>query len=442
MNNEVNLNKVRHIDALIPDLNGVFRGKRVPVENWAKIESYGLQLPGTVFSTDICGTTKGLEDQGILIGDPDLLCKPSLSTLCNTPWFENIAQVIMSMYQLDGSPYYADPRHCLQKVLDRLTQMQLSPVIALELEFYLTEYDGATQTVALPRSPHSGERDENIQVYGMTELWDYAAFLGDVERFCGVQNVDATAASSEYSPGQFEINLNHTSDVLSACEQALLLKNIVRHAANRHGFEATFMPKPFAENAGSGCHIHVSVLDAGGNNIFSSDDKTGSPALKKAIAGLLDSMPDCMAIFAPGANSYRRFIAGHFAPIDNNWDVNNRTVAVRIPVSDSQSRRLEHRMAGADVNPFLLCASVFAGIHHGLTEDIKLPARTTESHQVDSRIPTEWQRAQHVFSNSEFCKKYFGVDFVKIFAAVKQQEFDIFNKTITPLELQWYLRRA
>jgi len=442
VNTKINLADIRHIDALMPDLNGVFRGKRLPVENWSKVEGVGLQLPGTVFSTDICGVTVNLEKEGLLIGDPDLLCIPSLSSLCETPWFDGIAQVLMSMHHLDGEPYYGDPRHRLQSVLSQLDELELRPVVALELEFYLTEYDGATCSVKLPRSPHNNERESMIQVYGMTELWDFSGFLDEVEHCCTVQQVDATAASSEYAPAQFEINLNHTSDIIAACEQALMLKNIVRNVAHKHGFEATFMPKPFADSAGSGCHVHVSVLDRSGNNIFSSEDETGSDLLKKAIAGLLDSMPDCMAIFAPGANSYRRFVAGNFAPLNNNWEVNNRTVAVRIPASDVQSRRLEHRMAGADVNPFLLCATVLAGIHHGLTQKVHLPLRATENAQVDNRIPTEWSRAQTLFADSAFCKKYLGAPFVRLFSAVKRQEFEAFNQAITPLELQWYLRRS
>jgi glutamine synthetase len=434
---------INHVDALIPDINGVLRGKRLGIDEFPRLRDYGLQLPGTVFTTDITGATVGFEDLGWLIGDPDLLCRHSPATLCPVPWDAGVAQVLLSMHTLEGEPFFADPRHVLERVLQRYRELDLRPVLAMELEFYLTEYDGGRLKPHPPKSPLTGEREWGVQVYGMTEVWDFRDFLGDIERFCQVQGVPAAAASSEYAPGQFEVNLHHTDDVILACEHVLMLKHIIRHAAVKHGMCATFMPKPYAERAGNGCHIHVSVLDSSGQNIFADPDESGSEALKHAVGGLLDSMTECTALFAPGANAYRRLVKGAFAPVQRSWDVNNRTVALRIPAGDAESRRVEHRVAGADVNPWLLTAAVLAGMLDGMTRKLQPPARVVgNAYKQDlPGIPETWKEALETFSASAFVADYLGEDFRTLFARVKEHERRLFEREITPLEYQWYLRR-
>lgn len=434
---------IDHIDALLPDINGVFRGKRLSIDELPKLRDYGLQLPGTIFTTDITGATVGFEDLGWLIGDPDLLCRPSAETLCPVPWDPGVAQVLLSMHTLEGEPFFADPRHVLAGVLRRFHEQGLRPVLAMELEFYLTEYDGGRLKPHPPKSPLTGEREWGIQVYGMTEVWDFRDFLGDIERFCQAQGVPAAAASSEYAPGQFEVNLNHTDDVMLACEHVLMLKHIIRHAAVARDMCATFMPKPYADRAGNGCHIHVSVLDGNGRNVFADESDAGSEVLGHAIGGLLETMPDCTALFAPGANSYRRLVKGAFAPVHQSWDVNNRTVALRIPVGDVESRRVEHRVAGADVNPWLLTAAVLAGMHHGMTRRLEPPARVEgNAYKQDlPAIPETWKDALDLFSASAFIEEYLGGDFQTVFGRVKEHERRLFEREVTPLEYQWYLRR-
>ncbi|GJL83189.1 MAG: glutamine synthetase [marine bacterium B5-7] len=437
------LSNFTHVDALLPDINGVLRGKRLAIEEFTKLIENGVQLPGTIFTTDITGATVDLEDIGLLIGDPDMLCLHSPATICPVPWDEGVAQVMLSMYTLDGEPFFADPRHVLQRILKRFKDDGLSPVLAMEVEFYLTDYDGKALKPELPHSPLSGEQEWSVQVYGMTELWDFSEFLGDVEHFCKVQGVPASAASSEYAPGQFEINLDHTDDVISACEHVLMLKNIIRQAANLHGMCATFMAKPFEERAGNGCHVHVSVLDNHGNNIFSDDDPTGSDSLKHAIAGLINTMADCTAIFAPGANSYRRLVRGAYAPVHLSWDDNNRTVALRIPASDPVARRVEHRVAGADVNPWLFVSAVLGGIHQGLTLKSEPPKKIEGNAYKQSLpgIPDNWKEALERFSESAFIDDYFGREFATVYARIKNHEREIFERAITTLEYQWYMRR-
>ncbi|MFT5114712.1 MAG: glutamine synthetase [Parasphingorhabdus sp.] len=437
------LSDLRFIDTFIPDINGVLRGKRLPAFDLQKLQSSGLQLPNSVFSTEVTGITVGLSELGLEEGDPDYPCRLVPGTLCRSPWEEGVGQAMFTMLDSSGAEFFADPQTVLSNVLRQYSKQGLRPVLALELEFYLTEIDNETSQPELPHSPVSGARETNVQVYGLTEVWDFKAFLNDVANYCEIQGIDASAASSEYAPGQFEINLNHTDNVMLACAHAIMLKNVVRQTATKHGFCATFMPKPFPDRTGNGCHIHVSVLDQQGDNIFQDEDETGSHSLHQSVAGLLDSMVDCTAIFAPGANSYRRFVKGGYAPTQLSWGVNNRTVAVRIPMSSPAARRIEHRVAGADVNPWLLCACVLGGMLDGINKQMQPPARNLgDAYSQDlPRLPDNWNDALDSFSCSEFAAQILGEGFVALYHGVKQFEHQQFQRIITPAEYQWYLRR-
>ena len=200
----------------------------------------------------------------------------------------------------------------------------------------------------------------------MQELDEYSAVLGAIAAAAREQELPVGTVLAEYGPGQFEVNLHHVDDALLACDHAIRLKRLVKGVALQHGMEATFMPKPYRDHAGSGAHLHVSLLDAQGRNIFAADDPAGSEQLRHAIGGLAATMNDAMAICAPTANSYRRFQPEAYVPLNPSWSVNNRGVAFRVPHGPPASRRVEHRIAGADANPYLLAAIVLAGMHLGL----------------------------------------------------------------------------
>jgi glutamine synthetase len=209
--------------------------------------------------------------------------------------------------------------------------------------------------------------------------------------------------------------------------------------------EATFMAKPFAERAGSGLHLHVSVNDAQGRNIFASEDPTGSPALRHAVGGMKALLADSMAIFAPNANSYRRFRANSYAPVAPTWGVNNRTVSLRVPAGSAQSRHIEHRVAGADANPYLALAALLAGVHHGLTGKIDPgPPVVGDGYAAAAksnlRLPAHWFAAVDAFEASEPLRDYLGDRFVSMFSKVKRIEQDRFFEVVSPLDYDWYLK--
>ena len=434
---------VGNIDLLVADSNGIIRGKRIRREVLEKVYEKGICLPGSIFGCDICGDTVEATGLGFDRGDSDDICLPVPGTLTLTGWHSGAdAQVIMSMFEVDGTPFFADPRQVLAGVLARLQADGLNPVIAVELEFYLLDRDdGADGEPRPPTSPVTGERETSTQVYGMAELDSYSAFLDEVDRLCTIQNVPADTAVAEYAPGQYEINLHHVADAMAACDQAILLKRIIKRAAERFGMDATFMAKPYADRSGSGTHIHVSILDGDGRNVFQDPDPAGSASLSYAIAGLLDAMPESLAILAPNANSYRRFQPGNFVPVTPCWGVNNRTTALRIPAGEPASRRIEHRVAGADANPYLVVASVLAGMHHGMANEIEPPPPSEgDVAAEEGTLPGSWLHAIEALERGTILPGYLGEDFLRVFAACRRHERLSYEANVSPLEIEWYLR--
>jgi len=235
-------------------------------------------------------------------------------------------------------------------------------------------------------------------------------------------------------------------DARLACDQAIRFKRIVKGVAHRNGVEATFMAKPYAGAPGSGMHLHVSVLDREGRNVFASDDVLGNDTLKQAAAGLLESMADAMAIFAPNANSYRRLRPELYVPMNATWGYNNRGVAVRVPVSGPADRRLEHRVAGADANPYLVAAAVLAGMIYGIDRKLAPPAPLVGNAYTQRltapRLPGDWPTALTRFGASAVLGEYFGERFVTLYERTRRGEMNDFNAQLSALDYAWYLEQV
>ena len=431
-------------DLILTDANGIVRGKRVRKDVLPKVFAEGICLPGSVFACDISGDTVEASGLGFERGDADDLAFPVAATLAPTGWERGAdAQVIMTLFDPGGEPFFADPRLVLTRVLGRFGELGLQPVVALELEFYLVDRapDG-TGGPQPPRSPVSGRRESATQVYGIAELDDYSAFLAEVDRLATIQGVPADTAIAEYAPGQYEINLQHVDDALAAADHAVLLKRIIRRAAECCDLDATFMAKPYADQAGSGTHVHISLLDAEGRNVFAAEDPAGSPRLGHAAAGLLATMPGALALLAPNVNSMRRFQPDAFVPLMPCWGVNNRTAAVRVPAGDAASRRIEHRVAGADANPYLVTAAVLAGMHYGLSQELQPPAPATGNAAVADGplLPGSWLHAIEELEGSTVLGDYLHPEFLRVYLACRRHERLRFQRSITQLEYDWYLR--
>lgn len=437
---------VTAVDVLLPDLCGVFRGKRVPVDDLGKVWKDGIAFPGCTFAVDITGETIEATGMSIARGVPDQICRPVPGTLTTVPWAARpLGQLLLSMREPDGRPFGHSPRSLVELLVGELKSRGLTPVIAVELEFYLIAADrNAEAPPRPPVSPKTGLPQDRTQVYGLAELEDFEAVLDDITAACRAQGIPAGTAIAEYGPGQYEITLSHIPDALRAADDAVLFKRAVRGVAQRHGFDATFMAKPYADHASSGLHVHMSVVDGNGRNIFAAEEPTGSAQLHWAIGGLAATMPDAMALAAPGANSWRRFQAGSYAPTVVAWGVNNRTAPLRIPAGPPESRRVEYRIAGADANPYLVVAALLAGLLHGMDNRID-PGPPTEGNAYDAaapRLPRNWDAALELFGASAPLRRWLGDAFVDTYRIVKQAELEKFAAVVTPREYAWYLRTA
>ncbi|MGI9168899.1 MAG: glutamine synthetase family protein [Caulobacteraceae bacterium] len=436
-------------EVIFTNLSGVPRGKRLRRHELTAVYEQGRFLPGSILVCDITG--RDCEETGLVWedGDADRVAWPAPGTLVPAQWLgADTAQVIASLYELDGSPCDLDPRQVLRRVLDRFAADGLTPVVACELEYYLVD-SGRTAAggIELAGAGHAGERPTQHGVYGLRELEDVSPFLRELWACADAQGVPLEGAISEYAPGQLELTLKHGPDALRAADEAAMYKRIAKGVAPRHGCEATFMAKPFAHRAGSGLHLHVSVNDEDGRNIFAGENPAGAPPLRHAVGGLKATIGEAMAVFAPNANSYRRFRANSYAPVAPTWGINNRTVSLRVPAGPPASRHIEHRVAGADANPYLALAALLAGVHHGLTGAIDpgppvegdgyaVAAETTE------RLPATWFAAVGAFEASAVLRDYLGERFVAMFAQVKRLEQDRFFEVVSPLDYDWYLKNA
>ena len=403
---------IETFDAILPDLCGVTRGKRITRNDLEKIYENGFQIPAASVLLDVCGGNSDPEGRGSSDGDPDVTAYPVPDSLMAVPWFKRpMAQLLISLFEDDGSPHMFDPRHVLRRVLGRFTDMGLKPVVALEQEFYLLDQDGGLEGKPRPPIlPLTGRRASGPQVLSIGDLEGFGLFLDQVSEACKIQKIPVGTVTAEYATGQYEINLTHTDDPLSACDHAMLLPRVVKGVARVHGVDATFMAKPYPEQSGSGMHMHLSLWNEKGENVFSGGDKTGSEVLHHAVGGLLASLPDAMAFFAPNINSYRRFQPGSYVPMTRSWGANNRSVAVRIPGGVDANRRLEHKVAGADANPYLALAAVLAGVHHGISQKISPPPATTgdASIEIDEVVPKQWAQALDVLASSKVMAEYLG----------------------------------
>lgn len=433
-------------DLFIVDLNGNLRGKRLQGSSLDKVHDEGIKMPRSVLGFDFWGgdvPTNGLVFE---TGDSDGVCVPIQDEPVQVPWaVTSRHQWHAMMANPDGSPFGADPRQVLKRIVDQFHARGWYPVMATELEFYLM--DGDSEADQRPRplvmDQGHGRRLNSTDGYSLEDVDGLEAFFSEVREACKVQGVQADTIISELGPGQFEINLMHVSDPLNAGDQAIWFKRLVKGIARKHGYTSTFMAKPYAEESGNGFHVHFSLVDKDGNNLFDNGGEEGSEMLRQAIAGLLALMPESMLMFCPHMNSYRRFQGGSHAPVFACWGYENRTTAVRVPDSGPKARRLEHRVSGADANPYLVLAAVLTGALYGMDMQLVAPDAMKGDAYAESddrtRLPCRWDDAIQALDDSAVLRTYLGDEFVRVMCAVKRQEYARLNQRITDVEYESYL---
>ncbi len=422
------------------DLNGVWRGKRLPIEQLEKTLAGEMRMPISALALDIWG--RDIDDSPLVYatGDQDGLCEPTgRGVLMTTTAQRKSALIPMWMNTEDGEPSPVDPRRILADAVDRAAKMGYRPVTAMEMEFYLVD-----STHGMPNAPVSPitKRPLNADsILSIDELEEFQPFFDEVYENADAQNVAVDTTISEAGLGQFEININHCDDPLKSADDAALFKRLIKTIAHAHKFSASFMAKPLEDAAGSGMHVHFSLLNEDGENVFANGTDEGTDILRYAVGGLLGSMIDGGLIWAPHLNSYRRLQTSSHAPTGVSWGYENRTAAIRIPGGDPKAKRIEHRIAGADANPYLVLAAIIHGAMDGIEGKIEPPNPIDgDAYALDlERLPRHWIDGIRVFENSDFIKKNFSETFHEVYGIMKRQEYDELTSTISKLEIEAYM---
>ena len=437
--------ELEKIEFIYVDFNGIPRGKNASPKTLIKASEGGLKMPISSYVLDVWGDNP--KGTGLVMsGDGDAICRIVESSLAITPWSSrNTAQCIVSMEDGNGDAIYADPRNVLNSILSRFKNLGLRPVIAPEMEFYLIDKqlqkNGHPQ---MPLIPGTNRRYEEVQLLNLSEMDDFEEFFELVEKSAISLGIPAETAIKECAPGQFEINLLHHNDALLMADQAFLMKRLIKNCARKFNLNATFMAKPFSEEAGNGMHAHLSIIDKDGKNIFKvNKNKQPQGVFASAIAGLLKNAPDFLSFYAPHSNSYRRLVhnADH-APTTLSWGNENRTALVRLPEASNNATRLEFRLPSADSNPYLVFASILASVLNGIENEFNLEKETIgNAHaQHEPELGITWREAVHKTSVSSVVREFFGDRFQQSYQCVKESEIKRFESTITDFEYNSYLR--
>lgn len=426
--------EITSLRAAVCDLNGILRGKRVPVAQAPKVIDGQTRMPYSITCLDIWGEDVKGNPLVFQQGDVDGRCEPTGRGFLPVNWLGSPTALLpLWMLTEEGEPYLGDPRRALAAVCARYAALGLQPVVATELEFYLVDTSGEVPTP--PRSPVTHKFLDGDGALSIDDLDHFEAFFTDVYAACDAHGVPVDSAISENGGGQFEINLLHVPDPLKAADDALYFKRFVKGIARKYGLAASFMAKPFLDRAGNGFHVHFSLLDREGRNVFDDGGEAGSAALGHAVAGLLGLMRASSLVFAPHRNSYRRLTPNAHVASTVSWGYETRAAAVRIPGGSHKARRVEHRVAGADANPYLVLAVVLGAVLEGIEKGLAPPAPG----QTAEELPIDWKEAIDAFETSQGMGRIFAPILRENFLGMKKQELQVFSQQIGPFEHETYL---
>ncbi len=433
--------QVDDVEVMVADFAGIPRGKAMPRLKFVEsVKTRGLRLPDTLFGMSVDGEYVHVGPIGYT--EPDVLLYPALDTVALVPWQnEPTACVICDAFYADGRPVGVSPRTVLQRVLALYERRGWRPVVAPEFEFYLLARQD--DPYAPPKVPagRSGRVDTGTDSFSIDGVDEFGALFDDIYDFCDVQRIQIDTLIHEAGPAQFEFNLRH-GDPLELADQSFYLKRLIRQAAIKHGMFASFMAKPYPDDFGSAMHVHQSVEDvATGRNLFAEEDGEDTPLFLAHIAGLQRYLPAAMPLLAPYVNSYRRIGGGMSAPVNTHWGRENRTVGLRVPLSEPAARRVENRIAGSDVNPYLAIAATLACGYLGMVEELKpsRPLRKSAYEKKTRTLPQHYLEGLDELAECEELVEVLGRDFVTVYLAVKRREYEEYYSALSPWETRYLM---
>ncbi|MES1201311.1 MAG: glutamine synthetase family protein [Pseudomonadota bacterium] len=428
---------IGEVECLIPDLNGVIRGKVFPAQKFLQSERDGsLRIPSSVYSLTVTGEYSDDADESIAMKDPDVVLRPDIDTICVAPGYKTpTAFVFADAYHTDGNPFDVAPRYVLKKVVELYEKIGLRPVVAPELEFYLTQINTDPDLPLMPPAGRSGRSETSPQPYGLEAITEYEDLIETIYEHAEAASLHLDTMIHESGTAQLEINFNH-GDPVHVSDQVLVFKRIVRQVALKHGVYATFMAKPMENQPGSAMHMHISVVDAktGENNLFGAGDDN-TKLFRNFVGGLQKYLGQCTPLFAPNVNSFRRMRPDFSAPINLQWGYDNRSCGLRVPISGEQNRRIENRLPGADANPYLgIAASLVCG-YIGIRDAIE-PSEMVEgnAYKWKRTLPRTLAEGLDRFKECKPVIELLGEHFCAAFQRIKAHELNAFDGVISSWE--------
>lgn len=429
---------IGEVECLVPDMNGVVRGKVLPAQKFLASERDGsLRIPSSIYTLTVTGEYSDPEDNDAYsMQDPDVVLRPELETICVAPGYKTpTAFVFADAFTTAGAAFEIAPRYVLKRVLKLYDERGWKPIVAPELEFYLTQINTDPDLPLAPPAGRSGRSETAPQPYGLEAITEYEDLIETIYEHAEAASLHLDTMIHESGTAQLEINFNHGEPV-HLSDQVLVFKRIVRQVALKHGVYATFMSKPMENQPGSAMHLHVSLTDAkSGKNLFADEKGQNSTMFRHFVGGLQEYLPQVTPLFAPNVNSFRRMRPSFSAPINTQWGYDNRSCGLRVPISEAQNRRIENRLPGADANPYLAIAAQLVCGYIGIRDKIE-PSEMVQgnAYRFPRTLPRTLDEALDRFEQCEPVIELLGADFCAAFKRIKAHELNTFEGVISSWE--------
>jgi len=445
--------QVEYVKIGSPDIEGVYRGKRVSASYFLNALEDGFAQCDVLFGWDIAeNVLPNLKFSNWERGFADIVMKPDLTTFALVPWEENVASCICDLWTEHGDPLVISPRYVLNKVVERARSMGYEPMAAAELEFRFFR-ENQLSLREKDFGPHLTPLNPGMNCYAISQASADDHLLGRIARMMRDHGVEIEGYNREHGPGMYEMNIRYAG-VTTAADRTLLFKTGVKEICHQMGYTATFMAKWNDQEDGSSGHAHMSLWDRGsGRNVFWDEDAEGrmSATMRHFLAGVLDKLPEFMAFYAPVINSYKRYVEGTWAPLNTTWGMDNRTCSVRIINNGQRATRIENRVPGADANFYLVFAATLASGLYGIERKLELPARLDGNAYDDTTIARARElghiqplsrnlsAATDLLEKSELAREFLGADFVEHFLTTRRWEVKEYEKAVTNWDRRRYL---
>ena len=436
LRSEVEAGRIDTVLIAMTDMQGRLQGKRLTATHFLEeVVEHDAEGCNYLLAVDVeMNTVEGYAMSSWERGYGDFVFKPDMDTLRRVPWQEGTALVTCDLVWEDGSPVVASPRQVLKRQLERLSERGLEAFVGTELEFlvFMDSYEEAWRKGYKDLEP-ANYYNVDYSLLGTARI---EPLLRRIRNSMAAAGLAVEDAKGECNFGQHEINFRFDRALATADGHAIY-KNGAKEIAAQEGCSISFMPK-FNDREGNSCHIHLSVQDEGGNPVFAESSANGhgfSRTFKHFIAGQIACLREFTLLFAPNINSYKRFAVGSFAPTAVAWGKDNRTCSLRV-IGHGPSLRVENRLPGGDVNPYLAISAMIAAGLHGIENELPLEDELAGSAYDSGKphVPTNLNEARELFADSETARSAFGEEVVEHYLNMARVEIEAFEAAVTDWE--------